>query len=122
MRLRGGELPDFTGAPPFVLVCALLSSMDSMLLGYDIGCVSGIIPFVQADFGLSNHQIETFASAMNSAAVVGALVSGYAMVKWFTFLGGLFPDAATSAIELVKKVFVNQMVLYPASTPDFSRL
>ena len=28
----------------------------------------------------------------------GAIVSGYAMVKWFTFLGGLFPDAATSAI------------------------
>ena len=50
----------------------------------------------------------------------GALVSGYAMVKWFTFLGGLFPDAATSAIELVKKVFVNQMVLSPASTPDSS--
>ena len=49
----------------------------------------------------------------------GALVSGYAMVKWFTFLGGLFPDAATSAIELVKKVFVNQMVLSPGINAGF---
>ena len=75
-RLRGGDMPDFTSAPPFVLVVALLSSMDSMLLGYDIGCISGIIPFVQAEFGLTN-QVETFASAMNSFAVIGALVSGW---------------------------------------------
>ena len=78
LRLRGGgDLPDFTSAPPFVLAVALLSSLDSMLLGYDIGCVSGIIPFVQEEFGLTNHQVETFAAAMNSFAVVGALVSGW---------------------------------------------
>ena len=36
----GGDLP--LRAPPFVLAVAL-PSLDSMLLGYDIGCVSGII-------------------------------------------------------------------------------
>ena len=54
----------------------VVSSLDALLLGYDIGCVSGIIPFVQAEFGLTNHQVETFAAAMNSFAVVGALVHG----------------------------------------------
>ena len=49
----------------------------------------------------------------------GAVVSGYVMVKWFTFLGGLFPAAATSGIELVKKVFVNQMVLSPGINAGF---
>ena len=60
-----------------VRTCAFFASLDALLLGYDIGCVSGIIPFVQAEFSLTNHQVETFAAAMNSFAVVGALVSGW---------------------------------------------
>ena len=52
----------------------------------------------------------------------GARSSRAGWIKWFP-RRPLWPDAATSAIELVKvEVFVNQMALYPASTPDFSRL
>jgi hypothetical protein len=65
------------GAPPFVLACAIFSAMDSLLLGYDIGCISGILLYVQEDFGLSSAQAEAFAAAMNSAAIFGALVSGW---------------------------------------------
>ncbi len=64
-------------APPFVLTCAFFAALDALLLGYDIGVVSGILHFVQAEFSLSTHQTEIFASAINAAAIVGALSSGY---------------------------------------------
>ena len=71
------EQASLMSAPPFVRACACFAAADSMLLGYDIGCISGILLFVQDDFGLSSHQTEVFASAMNSAAIFGALVSGF---------------------------------------------
>ena len=81
LQLRGGaslkEETSLKGAPPFVKACATFSAMDSLLLGYDIGCISGILLFVQEEFALTSHQTEVFASAMNSAALFGALFSGY---------------------------------------------
>ena len=85
LELRGGaslkqqlkEEISVKGAPPFVKACATFSAMDSLLLGYDIGCISGILLFVQEEFALSSHQTEVFASAMNLAALFGALFSGW---------------------------------------------
>jgi len=51
--------------------------------------------------------------------VWGALVSGFAMYYWFGFLGRLFPAARTSALELAKKLFVNQLFLSPGLNGGF---
>ena len=75
-RLRGGSGLSFAGASPFVLKCAGFAALDALLLGYDIGVVSGILFFIKERFGLDTHAMEVFASAINSAAIVGALTSG----------------------------------------------
>ena len=71
--LRGGSgTVSLQGASRMVKTCAFFASLDALLLGYDIGCISGILLFVQEEFALNSHQVEVFASAMNSAALVGA--------------------------------------------------
>uniref|UniRef100_A0A7S0LIW5 Major facilitator superfamily (MFS) profile domain-containing protein n=1 Tax=Coccolithus braarudii TaxID=221442 RepID=A0A7S0LIW5_9EUKA len=100
LQLRGGAVHSklsFAGAPPFVVACAIFAAMDSLLLGYDIGCVSGILLFVQEEFGLSSAQAETFAAAMNSAAIIGALVSGWVADK-FGRKPALFMSSASFAV------------------------
>ena len=101
LNLRGGaslkEETSLKGAPPFVKACASFSAMDSLLLGYDIGCISGILLFVQEEFALNSHQVEVFASAMNSAALVGALFSGYIADK-FGRKPALFMSSCTFAL------------------------
>ena len=46
-------------------------------------------------------------------AVWGAAVSGGVIFFWLQLLSRLFPDARTSAAQLVSKVFVNQLVMSP---------
>jgi sugar porter (SP) family MFS transporter len=65
------------GASPLVKTCAFFASLDALLLGYDIGVVSGIIVFIQDQFKLSLLETGNFAAALNAAAIVGALVSGW---------------------------------------------
>lgn len=65
------------GASPTVKTCALFASLDALLLGYDIGVVSGIIVFIQDQFKLTLLETGNFAAALNAAAIVGALVSGW---------------------------------------------
>ena len=60
-----------------VRTCAFFASLDALLLGYDIGVVSGILVFIQDRFQLSLLETGNFAAALNAAAIVGALVSGW---------------------------------------------
>ena len=61
------------GASPTVKTCALFASLDALLLGYDIGVVSGIIVFIQDQFKLTLLETGNFAAALNAAAIVAPL-------------------------------------------------
>ena len=78
-RLRGGEKHSLSlkGASKMVKTCAFFASLDALLLGYDIGVVSGILIFVQERFKLTLLETGNFAAALNAAAIVGALCSGW---------------------------------------------
>ena len=74
--LRGGSgTVSLQGASRMVKTCAFFASLDALLLGYDIGVVSGILVFVKDRFNLSLLETGNFAAALNAAAIVGAPVS-----------------------------------------------
>ena len=87
-----------------VKTCAFFASLDALLLGYDIGVVSGILVFVKDRFNLSLLETGNFAAALNAAAIVGALCSGWIADKFgrkpslfissLTFTAGSFMMAA----------------------------
>ncbi|CAN0188939.1 unnamed protein product, partial [Discosporangium mesarthrocarpum] len=61
-----------------VYVCAVCSSLCSVLLGYDIGVMSGAKEFIRPDLGLSSVQEEVVVGSLNIVAAFGGLVAGKA--------------------------------------------
>lgn len=52
-------------------------------------------------------------------AVWGGVVSGAIIYYWLIWLGAKFPSARTSTLQLVGKVFVNQLVMSPGLNGGF---
>eukprot|EP00640_Fibrocapsa_japonica_P000679 CAMPEP_0113942666 /NCGR_PEP_ID=MMETSP1339-20121228/8323_1 /TAXON_ID=94617 /ORGANISM="Fibrocapsa japonica" /LENGTH=576 /DNA_ID=CAMNT_0000947203 /DNA_START=212 /DNA_END=1942 /DNA_ORIENTATION=- /assembly_acc=CAM_ASM_000762 len=74
-----GSLSECTrGLKPTTLVwlCCICVSMTSMLLGYDVGIMSGALYFINADLHLSPVQEEVLVGTLNMVAALGGLVAG----------------------------------------------
>ncbi|KAJ8767201.1 hypothetical protein K2173_013598 [Erythroxylum novogranatense] len=74
-------LPDFD--PPkkpkrnkFAIAIAILASMTSILLGYDIGVMSGAAKFIKEQFKLADVQIEILSGTINIYSLVGLAMAG----------------------------------------------
>ncbi|CAM9351366.1 unnamed protein product, partial [Chrysoparadoxa australica] len=63
---------------PLVYTCAVCSSLTSVLLGYDVGVMSGAKEYMQPELGLSEVQTEVVVGVLNLVAAVGGLVAGKA--------------------------------------------
>jgi len=61
---------------------AFCAALNSCNLGYDIGVSTNAGPRIQADFGLSNRQLEVFLGSINFWSIWGALVSPIVTDKW----------------------------------------
>ncbi|CAN6441710.1 unnamed protein product [Victoria cruziana] len=96
----------------FAFACAILASMNSILLGYDIGVMSGAILFIKEDLGIGSTQEEILVGSLNFFSLFGAVVSGktadwigrrYTMViASITFLvGALAMSLANSFVVLM---------------------
>ncbi|CAM9113165.1 unnamed protein product [Ectocarpus sp. 13 AM-2016] len=59
-----------------VYMSAFVSSLTSVLLGYDVGVISGAIKYIQEDFGLSTLQKAIIVSSLNLVAAGGGLIAG----------------------------------------------
>jgi len=115
LSLRGGAMN--LGALPAVYGRALASAPLATK------CTSAAAIAVAADTiaqSLTMSSREQWEWARVRWMVVwGALASGLANSLWFDLLARCFPDARGSAKELVKKVFVNQLVMAPALNVAF---
>ncbi|KAI3867683.1 hypothetical protein MKW92_036101 [Papaver armeniacum] len=64
------------GMNKFVLGTSLLASTNSLLLGYDIGVMSGAVLFIKDYFKLTNVQVEIMVGSLNVCSIIGSILSG----------------------------------------------
>uniref|UniRef100_A0A0D9VQR8 Major facilitator superfamily (MFS) profile domain-containing protein n=1 Tax=Leersia perrieri TaxID=77586 RepID=A0A0D9VQR8_9ORYZ len=60
----------------YALACAVLASMNSILLGYDISVMSGAQKFMQKDLNISDTKVGILAGIINIYSLVGSLAAG----------------------------------------------
>lgn len=60
----------------YAFACALLASMTSVLLGYDIGVMSGAMIYIKKDLKISDVQIEILAGILNLYSLIGSCAAG----------------------------------------------
>ncbi|CAN6284207.1 unnamed protein product [Urochloa humidicola] len=76
-----GGLPD--GVAPrnktnvrFAFACAILASMTSILLGYDIGVMSGAALFIKEDLKITDVEVEILLGILNLYSLIGSFAAG----------------------------------------------
>ncbi|CAN1844339.1 Probable polyol transporter 4 [Linum perenne] len=60
----------------YVLACAIFASLNSVLLGYDVGVMSGAIIFIQEDLHITEVQEEVLVGALSIVSLFGSLAGG----------------------------------------------
>uniref|UniRef100_A0A0D9XZT1 Major facilitator superfamily (MFS) profile domain-containing protein n=1 Tax=Leersia perrieri TaxID=77586 RepID=A0A0D9XZT1_9ORYZ len=76
---------------------AVLASMTSVLMGYNVAVTSGAQIFMAEDLGISDEQIEVLSGAINIYSLVGALLAGWTSDR----LGRRLTIVLTNAFFLV---------------------
>ncbi|PIN01174.1 putative transporter (major facilitator superfamily) [Handroanthus impetiginosus] len=60
----------------YVMACAVFASLNSVLLGYDVGVMSGAILFIQEDLKITEVQEEVFIGILSIISLFGSLAGG----------------------------------------------
>lgn len=60
----------------YVFACAVFASLNSVLLGYDVGVMSGAIIFIQEDLKISEVQQEVLVGILSIVSLLGSLGGG----------------------------------------------
>ncbi|KAL4180507.1 hypothetical protein AMTRI_Chr13g92440 [Amborella trichopoda] len=79
----------------YALACATLASMTSILLGYDIGVMSGAILFIKDDLHINDVEVELLVGSLNIFSLIGSAAAGrtsdYIGRRYtIVFAGGIF--------------------------------
>eukprot|EP01083_Nonionella_stella_P142400 440515_1 len=61
----------------FLYLCTSCACLSSILLGYDIGIMSGAIVYMEHDLGLSQWRKEIIISSLNLFSILGCLLGGH---------------------------------------------
>ncbi|BAF22022.1 Os07g0582400 [Oryza sativa Japonica Group] len=68
--------PKKKGNVRFAFACAILASMTSILLGYDIGVMSGASLYIKKDFNISDGKVEVLMGILNLYSLIGSFAAG----------------------------------------------
>ncbi|XP_009408151.2 probable polyol transporter 4 isoform X1 [Musa acuminata AAA Group] len=60
----------------YIFACAIFASLNSVLLGYDVGVMSGCIIFIQKDLHITEVQQEVLVGCLSILSLVGSLAAG----------------------------------------------
>ncbi|KAE8666864.1 putative polyol transporter 1 [Hibiscus syriacus] len=60
----------------YVLAAAILASTNSVLLGYDIGVMSGAVLYIKDDLKINSTQQEILVGCLNLCSLIGSLAAG----------------------------------------------
>lgn len=77
--------------------CAMLASMTSILLGYDIGVMSGASIFIQDDLKISDKEVEVLLGILNLYSLLGSFAAG----KTSDYIGRRYTIVVAAAIFFV---------------------
>ncbi|XP_010935630.1 probable polyol transporter 4 [Elaeis guineensis] len=69
-RSRGSE------SRRYVFACAVFASLNNVLLGYDVGVMSGCILFIQKDLHITEVQQEVLVGCLSIVSLLGSLAGG----------------------------------------------
>ncbi|KAM0950138.1 putative major facilitator, sugar transporter, major facilitator superfamily [Dioscorea sansibarensis] len=64
------------GSRKYVVACVSFASLNSVLLGYDVGVMSGAILFIQKDLHITEVQQEVLVGCLSVVSLLGSLVGG----------------------------------------------
>ncbi|PIA30643.1 hypothetical protein AQUCO_05400024v1 [Aquilegia coerulea] len=62
----------------FVIACAIFASLNTVLIGYDVGVMSGAILYIQEDLNLTEVQEEVLVGCLSIVSLLGSLAGGKA--------------------------------------------
>ncbi|KAL3839873.1 hypothetical protein ACJIZ3_024464 [Penstemon smallii] len=93
----------------YALGCALLASTNSILLGYDIGVMSGAVLFIKENLKISSTQEEILVGSLNVCSLIGALASG----KTSDFIGRRYTIVLAAATFLIGALLMGLAPSYP---------
>ncbi|CAI9780368.1 unnamed protein product [Fraxinus pennsylvanica] len=62
----------------YVIACVVFASLNNVLLGYDIGVMSGAIIFIKEDLKISEFQEEFLVGVLSVISLIGSLFGGRA--------------------------------------------
>ncbi|KAL7002723.1 Polyol transporter 5 [Sarracenia purpurea var. burkii] len=75
-RIPAFDPPQKPKRNKFAFACAFLASMTSILLGYDIGVMSGAGPYIQDDLKISDVKLEILMGILNVYSLLGSAAAG----------------------------------------------
>ncbi|KAL2554060.1 Polyol transporter 5 [Forsythia ovata] len=93
----------------YALACAILASTNSILLGYDIGVMSGAVLYIKDVFKLSSVQEEVLVGSLNVFSLIGALGAG----KTSDWIGRRYTIILAAATFFVGALLMGLAPSYP---------
>lgn len=103
------RLTSTAGLNKFTLLCALLASTNSILLGYDIGVMSGAVLFIKENLKITSVQVEILVGSLNVLSLVGSLASG----KTSDYIGRRYTIVLAAATFLVGALLMGFAPSFP---------